>query len=374
MKRGLITDLLFPSKFAKWRINEIRSFIDNFDMDILVVNKIHNYCGNNYTLDYNELKETHMLDKYDILIFNPIYNSLNQYNTDINGIKYNGKYPGAYLFRLKKYRQAGFELNYDFIYHIFIICFETFNTYYKYDYNKQYIHLYPGGGRYYDIVKYPNVNIISTQYFISNFIKISKLPNKYINIYGAPYIYKDELLIQKTINTKTLKICFTSLGNIIEKGADIYIKIAEKYKNMYPNDDIIFYGIGIVPTSPIITKMNPLPQSELDIFYRDNIDIIFNLDRGNLLNGWPLGVEGAIYGALLLTTNNDNMNILNNYNFNEFLLINSNNIDDIINKIKMLYIDRELLNKLSIELQTKVHHLFSFDRTMKLIFEFIQKQ
>ena len=42
-KRILLTDCLFPNKYARWRLVEIYSFMKDHDTDILVVNKFTNY-------------------------------------------------------------------------------------------------------------------------------------------------------------------------------------------------------------------------------------------------------------------------------------------------------------------------------------------
>ena len=80
----LLTDILFPNKYAKWRLVEIKSFIDEYKCDILVVNKITNYAGIKYDFDYEILKEKFSLEEYDILIFNKNYNFVNKYRSSID--------------------------------------------------------------------------------------------------------------------------------------------------------------------------------------------------------------------------------------------------------------------------------------------------
>lgn len=38
--RGLIVDIVYPNKYSKWRSVEIKSFIQNYNVDILV-SKFH---------------------------------------------------------------------------------------------------------------------------------------------------------------------------------------------------------------------------------------------------------------------------------------------------------------------------------------------
>ena len=63
--KTLITDLLFPSKYAKWRISEISSFIIQRDSDILVF-KVDAYANITYGFDYEEVFLECSLGSYNI--------------------------------------------------------------------------------------------------------------------------------------------------------------------------------------------------------------------------------------------------------------------------------------------------------------------
>jgi len=375
-KRCLITDILFPTKYSKWRLVEIHSFINNYDTDIFIINKTNNFKNIVFSFDYLELKEKFNLYDYDILIFNSNFNHINKYNDNFDGTKFNNFIKGDYLFRKKKFRNEEFDINnYNFIYHIFLINYYNFNNILTYPFKKQFIHLYPGGGiTSVNIILnlektiHKDVNLIPTQHFISKYL-IRK--NK-INLFGAPFYYSDEKnKIKKSIN-KELSICFTCLGDPVLKGSQEYVAIAKKYKEKYENDSINFISIGSFNDDENINSLPPMDQDILDKYYYDNIDIVINLTTGKAIDGFPLGVESIICGCLLLTTDTFNVNENNNFYFNNFIIISKFDIDSIVQKIKLLYDDRHLLNNIREELQTKVFKLYSYDNMINNRFNFIE--
>ena len=168
--KGLVTDLMFPNKFATWRNVEIKSFIKNFDVDILVF-KVDGFAGNKFDFDWDFINENNLLNEYNILIFDEKYNDINKYNKNIDGTKFNGKFKGSYLLTKK----TDFDLNcYDFIYHIFLMNYLSFNKNYQVEKTKQFIHLYPGGGisdlKFVSLID-QNTNIISTHPLTTDIIK-----------------------------------------------------------------------------------------------------------------------------------------------------------------------------------------------------------
>lgn len=375
-KRCLITDILFPTKFSKWRLVEIFSFIEKYDTDILVINRINNFADNIFPFDYEEIKDKFNLNSYDILIFNPEYNWINKFNNDFDGIKFNNKHKSDYLFRKKKFRNEIFNvINYDFIYHIFLMNYINFNQKYNYPFKNQFIHLYPGGGitdknilENLENIIHPDVNIIVTQNFISKNIKrINK-----IELFGGPFYFEHENnKIKKKDNSNVLTICFTSLGNHISKGSNEYIQIVNLYKEKYQSDLVKFISIGPEYLDNTIKSLPSMSQYDLDDYYNNNVDIVINLTTGKEIDGFPLGIESILNGCILLTTDTFNMNKSNNFNYNEFIIINKDNIEDIVNKIKMLYDDKNFYNKLLQELQNKVYELYNYNNMFIKRFDFI---
>lgn len=375
-KRCLITDILFPTKFSKWRLVEIFSFMNKYDTDVLVIKKINNFGNNTFTFDYEELKDKFKLFEYDILIFNPYYNNLNKFNNNFDGTKYNNLLKADYLFRKKKFTNEVFNVNnYDFIYHIFLMNYTNFNEILKYPYKKQFIHLYPGGGTNIDSLCnlekniHKDVNIITTQYFISKYITRK---NK-IDLFGGPFYCKNEKNRVKKSIKKELTICFTSMGNHVLKGSQEYIKIVKLYKKKFPNDLVKFISIGYFDLKNDIISILPMSQDILDDYYFNNVDILINLTTGQAIDGFPLGIESILNGCLLLTTDTFNVNKLNNFNFNDFIIISKDKIEDIVNKIKLLYDNRTFYNKLVEELQNNVFDLFNYNNLLVKRFDFIDK-
>jgi hypothetical protein len=132
---------LFPTVFSKWRIEDIKSFVDRHDTDILVLKKTSWYENVTYKIDYEEMKDYYNLDEYNILIFNSEFNFLNQYNTRVDGTKFNCEFIGDYIFTKK----TTFDIsNYDLVYHIFLNNYLNFNKVYSFPKEKQVVRAYPG--------------------------------------------------------------------------------------------------------------------------------------------------------------------------------------------------------------------------------------
>ena len=368
--RVLLTDSIFPNKFAKWRLIEIKSFMEKYNCDILVISRSNQISGVKLDFDYDILKDEFLLNDYDILIFNPTYNDINKYNDTIDGTKYNNLYKADYMLRHKRNRDA--ELEYSLVYHIFLENYSRFNSIFSFPQEKQYIHLYPGGG-YVDQKSLesiqPTANIIATQEFISKDIR----NNRKIDIYGAGFFNKGENLRRKVIKSSPLTVCFTSLGDPEAKGAHVYIDVAKMYKQKYPSANTQFIVIGICPKDDTIDRyLDPMSQQELSQFYYDTVDVLLNLETGTQPNGFPLGLEAASQGCVLLTTDVHNQNALNKFNFDEFFIIDKSNIADIVERINNLK-DSNFRRTKSTLLQDTLYNLFSYDNTILKIFDFITK-
>jgi len=375
-KRMLVTDVLFPNKFARWRLCGIKACMDEFDTDVLVIDKV---SFSLYEFDYEHLRKSHNLDNYNILIFNPAYNAINKYNVGYDGTVHNGRFPGDYLLQLKKYQDTLFNANaYDVVYHIFYTSYNSFNRLYRFPFERQYVHLYPGGGLQGDLKQINNINpqatIVSTQAFVSDYIVGRKLGKRYIEMFGAPFLYRNEAPVRKPKkDTGPLNVCFTCLGEHYAKGVDLYINVVELYRKRHPNDYMAFYFVGSSPISKLIAFVPLMSQEQLDAFYRKEIDVMLNLERNKTVNGWPLGTEAAINGAVLLTTDNDNLNKRNRFFLDDFHIVSMHHTDGIIHKIKQLYDDRQLLHSKSVSLQDRVFELFKYENMMGKLFKTIRQ-
>jgi hypothetical protein len=355
----------------------MKAFIETFDTDILIIQKCSNFCGVSYPVQFAELAESHSLSQYDILIFDPKFNYLNKYNVGFNGKQFNGKHKGAYLLRKKKYRTQAFRLNlYSVVFHIFLFCHDQFNQRYKYPRNRQIIHLYPGGG-YRDlrcINKIPRqTKIISTQAFTKDYIT-QVTHHRFIDVPTGPYVDKGEQMPEKSFKPieEAMKICFTSLGDPKIKGAHIYIQVVNLYKIKYPTDHVVFYSIGNGSPNNHVIQKSPMPQHVIDKFYEEEIDILFNLQHGLKICGFPHGTEGLIRGCILFTTDEHNLSHRNGFHFEpEVQIINHQNISDIVDRLHNLYIDRNRMYEMSRLSQRKALDLFGYDNTMQKILDFV---
>lgn len=291
----LLTDILFPNIFSRWRNVEILSFMKEFHTDILVY-KIDKFYNLSFSIDYNHEIFFEALKDYNILIFDSRFNSLNSFNKKIDGTKFNGHVKNAsYLIT----KDASFSINsYDKVYHIFLMMHEKFNKDFSFDQKKQFIHLYPGGG----MINQSSinglskkVNLVTTHPLISSWVR----DFNYIECIGGTLLFKNERMKSKPLNTN-LGVCFSSLGSGYDKGDEVYCQIVDSLSNA--SQKFRFYSVGNCKLNKNIKNLEPMSFIDLDKFYFDNIDIYINTETGKSLNGWPIGVEANIAGSAILTT------------------------------------------------------------------------
>ena len=282
-KKVLITDIVFPNKYATWRNTEILAFIKEYDTDIFVY-KVNVYQGLKFDWDFGLEIYDGLLDGYQLLSF------------------------GDGRFLVTRDKSGVFDLSkYDLVHHIFLQMYVNFNSNFGFPQEKQSIHLYPGGGyeKIEDVAKIDRkVKIIATQPYADRDLQEIGFEN-YINVWGAPMFHKGEDFVVKTFQEKKLNICFASLGSGKSKGEFHYINVCNEYKKIYPDDNVQFLSIGrsaLFERNKYIITHPPRDYVALAKFYRENVDIYMNLETGmGLRNGWPLGLEAIAMGCLLLT-------------------------------------------------------------------------
>lgn len=366
----LLVDILFPSKYAKWRIEETKAFIDK-GADILV-NKLTSFAGINYNIDYEEMAEYFCLSDYNIIIFDSNFNHLNKFNKNFDGTKFNNFCKFSYLFTKK----TEFNLNnYKSVYHIFLSNYIKFNEEFKYPQHRQFIHLYPGGGlskkENLQVIN-PACNIISTQKTTDNWLATSRFKN-FISCYGSTCLSKDAKLVEKTHNPDAaLNVCFSSMGIAEFKGVETYNKIVEKVKELKLN--VNFFSIGNFPKNANVTSLPPMSQSDLDKFYHEKIDILINSEPGKGFNGWPLGIEAALQGVVLITTDCNNSNAQFNYTNYMLRMIKVGSVNDAVKHIMELNANRVMLAQMSKNIQLHSYKCFSYEKQQERIFKFIDEQ
>jgi hypothetical protein len=370
MNNSLVVDIVYPNKYSRWRNLEINFFISEFKSDILIF-KIDSFANIDFNFDYEFCNESvdNLLSEYNILIFDPRYNCLNKYNTRIDGTTFNHKYKGSYLLT----RNTDFTIdNYTFVYHIFQHCYLKFNNSYNFDFQKQYLHLYPGGGflgRNSDLsMIHKDVKLITTHPLTTSLVK-QQNNRKSIEVMIGPMFEKDELVINKKINEGQITVCFSSMGHDNDKGANEYLRIVNEYKTKYPYDNIRFISIGNCGKDINIVSFDPMDYKQLQDFYYNNVDIYLNLDTGVGFNGWPLGMESLKSGSVLITT--DKLNVSKYYNLSNDPFFVTNNLSDFVSIIKKLHDDRNLLEKKSKECQNFVYGYTSYETQQLKIKKFI---
>lgn len=384
--RVLFTDIMFPNKLAKWRLVETRSFIERYDTDFLCVQHLTRHDKSKIlSFHWDELYESHSFHKYDIYIFNEDFRHLQKYNDVFDGTQFIGKYNGEYLLRLKKYRDQpiSIETDYQKYYHLFLMCFHNFITHWSVPAHKHVIHMYPGGGAT-DISCRQFVNVHTKPKIITtlNFIhkEFENYPSENI-LYnsGGVYLLKDEIMRPKKI-TENFHVAFTSMGNPKVKGLYTYVEIAKKYKEMYPEDNIIFETYGncsMFIDDTHVKNEGFKSQYELDDIYNETVDVFINLNNSHC-QGFPLGIESGFQGCVLLSTDVTNQNGdrgMTKFSQDDGLfIIDPYDITDTIRIVKSLYDDQTLCHELGSRLQKKLYDVYSYENKQLEIFKFIEKE
>jgi hypothetical protein len=96
VKKILLVDGMFPSKFTGWRNYEIDALLKNFELSFFIY-KGGPWAGITYDFDWEYWNRRGDLNQYNILILDPKFNHLNRYNNKIDGIKFNNLHPGSYI-------------------------------------------------------------------------------------------------------------------------------------------------------------------------------------------------------------------------------------------------------------------------------------
>jgi hypothetical protein len=360
MKRILINDRLYPNKFSVWRNEEINYFLSQEDLEVdILVFKLNENAGITFDFDYEYFSE--LLKDYNIFIFDKSLNHINRYNSRFDGTQYNGRYRGSYL--LTKKSKPLIE-EYDAVYHIFLNSFHSFNKNYNFPLSKQFIHLYPGGGfnlENFNIDK--EVNIISTHPLTTKVVNDNN--NRYIECLMAPICKTTN---SKNFDNKKLTVCFSSLGDSRQKGNEMYKTIEKLYKKFHKEDDVDF--ISISNKKIVDNNLTPMDYKSLLYVYKNWIDIYINTETGISFNGWPLGLEAASQGCILMTT--DNLSSQKLYNIEEDTFIICNTEQEFVNKIHNLYMNRRLMNEISNRAKKYLDNFITVNNQQEKIIDFMK--
>ena len=342
MKRGLIVDIVFPNKYSLWRYHCIKNLLDHFETDILVF-KTDSFSNVDYNFDYEYFKEEFKLPNYNLFILNPKYKNLTKYvpHQKIDPLKYLGTGGGSYIFT--KSDSLDFT-QYDFVYSTFLQLYKLFNSRYKFPYERQICHLYPGGGF---ALRTSDLEGVSKEsaYITTNPLTARMLAElhfkKRLDLDINCFLGEGEVLKPKT-HQGDLNVCFGSLGDLKSKGWFEYVNVAEHYKRIYPDDRVNFYAIGNIPQHPNIICKTPVGFRKLLKFY-ENINVYCSFVRATTFNGWPLGVEAIIKGSALITTDPHNLGSHYRLPLNSIVIYKT--VEETVQQLKRFYGDPNLLYK-----------------------------
>lgn len=408
--RVLLADAIFPNEFGKWRLVDVLSFIERYDTDIIVPSRVDAFAGTTFHFSWTpQLRTSHHLDWYDLLIFDPTYNAANQFNEPgFDGTAFNHQFPASYMLRRKKFRhEETISLrHYDCIYSIFSMVADYFLPGRRfqehtrnageepYPTRKQVVRLYPGGGFNLNQLKngpqgtqpggpaWPtDLHVVAGQAFIAEYMARWAPKNPRLDLFGNPVMFRDEILAPKEKrHTLPLLVVFTSLGEVNNKGADLYVTLAEAFRTRFPRDDVVFRAIGNVPASWAIEAHALMPQSDLDQFYRKEADVIIALERSGI-QAWPLASEAMAQGVVLFTTDVSNQNEGNGYRFGDHVNIvelteSREHLADpisVLERLRQYASDRALLHRHSKRTQEDIRRIFGYERQNEVLFRYIEK-
>ena len=144
-----------------------------------------------------------------------------------------------------------------------------------------------------------------------------------------------------------------------------------EYHRLFPGHDVRFIAIGNTAFSKPIERVAPMPMHELMDFYRQEVDIMVSIDTAKAFNGWPLGVEAALNGAVLITTDIANAN--QHYGFpNESLFIfDLNQRSAVVEFIHEMNVDRRQLMARSQFCQRAFLTFYAYEAQQGRIFKYL---
>jgi hypothetical protein len=330
------------------------------------------WAGIDFSVDFDDpiYRDSLKSNKYNILIFDKNYNYLNKFNSNFDGTAFNG-HLNHYSYLITRDRNFSIE-NYDLVYHIFFGCFSDFNKQFNFPAERQIIHLYPGGGYSSDTLEMiaKGTQVVSTNPIVSNELRAKGV--EFIECLTAPLYMKNEKVPEKVFYDERINICFSSIGHGKEKGARKYWIIALLYKITHFRSKVRFFSVGNCLWSPFITKLSVMSFRELEQFYHSKIDIYMNLSSRHAFNGWPLGMEAAKNGVVLMTTDPHCVSEL--YNANEYAIKPLTNIFSFFCEIHKF--DKGIISIKTISNQHKhfAQSYAGYENQQRRVFDLIDKR
>ena len=341
--RVLLCDLLFPSTIAKWRIEETRAFIETYDTDILVPQRLMSFAGRKLPVDFEETQDLFLVHgSYDLLIFDPAFNYLQSRvnDVDFNGTAFNGRFGFSFMLRKRTRRHEDLDFtfaHYDAVYSIFQVVFELLMAHGDSSLFSapHFIHLYPGGGinvkqlcRRVHKIQQLQLYLVVTMPNILEMVQLHCSKVTTVVAWGPTSLPRDT---SQTLSCQqqdphahqrsVLGVAMSSVGDDNKKGLGWFRDFMLLSMKMLPDANIHWYVFGQAsrtslnitdtsgqPTNHMLHKVPMLHQTDLDGFYAKKIHVYVNAETGG--NGWPLGIEAMLTGAVLFSVDHHNVSRL----------------------------------------------------------------
>lgn len=369
-------DMLFPNLMATWRTCEIHYFLTSpdFNTDIYLssyyADWLKNFAEESLIETFEKYYRSYSyLQNYNILIFNPRYNELNRFNRNgFNGISFNGKHRGDFLFTKEK--DVNWEC-YQIGYSIFLAVHHECDWLIGQKYWPSVCKMYPSGGYVHDetairsFVNKMELNgdsIIVTQPFI--FDVVSKCSTRVLKVYGAPLLNSDSENYQiKKTDPFSLHLCITSLGFAPKKGFTSYLELTEHFHRNYPTLPIIFHVVGMSSkegSPPNLEYEGVLDPHHLNYLYENVIDIIVaptQIDREP--DGFPLGGEAMLKGCIPIQCDPYHANQYYGFDETNSLTTTTFDLTRATELILALYASVSKRQQMSLSIRRKVYDIFS---------------
>lgn len=216
--------------------------------------------------------------------------------------------------------------------------------------------------------------IISTHPKTSHDLRSIRHSN-FIECLGGSFVCKDEKAApKKPLNEGVMTVAFASMGNAAEKGAEHFKEICSRYHTKYKSKAVRFLSIGNLRFEGNIESLAPMAMHDLMEVYRNEVDIMISIDTGVAYNGWPLGIEAALSGSALFTTDVNNSNIHYKFPSDAITIFDTSNLDFVVEAIEKLNQNRGALQRRSHRCQEVVSEYYRYENQQGRIFEFLESR
>ncbi len=398
----LVVDTLWPSAFAAWRIETNEAFFLEYDSDVLVPNRIESWAGIEFSIDFRRTQRVVDWNMFDILVFDPRFADLQRYNdADFDGLQFVNVLHQRFSYMLRrKTRRGSLTWNYDAVYHLFAT-----TTLPWVDPRRQWVHIYPSAGTFLSF--HEATNFFASQYYFLD--SMTAHNRSVVPVFGVPLVGRTPKAgvcfarPHASYRAKQLVVAMTSINSSALKGVNFFWELCALFTQLFPHLAVQWQFFGTFGADAPNGRCNasylfpPMAQASLNLAYADQIDIFVNPDTG-ITNGWPLGGESLLTGAVIFSTDVRDSNVGSGFGFvpltdatradntAEFVFLETlqpnitvpvflpPNITRAALQLAELHSDRALLESMSLRSQSRACRLFGYDSVLNKMFQAIDKQ